>query len=386
MASRTTRTASQRPSLRSRRMPLRQHKADEHGNAANSNRVHFLLLGKLSDAPMASFYDNPEYDGKGFEMVAHLCQQYAPSKETDVFVNMQSLMFLEHDESLESVPQLAAKIRKLDAALTAGGETVPRSILTMTFMKCLDDRYDYLKSDFKLNPNVYLSLSINKLEEKVVNWAVAEKILGSSIQGSASAVARGPGATNPSPPAAAAAAPPTASHSSGGPKAIARRHSTGTCECGRKDHTLDQCHQYMLAGFCIEYNPDKAKEKRRVATEAGAPGGPKKKKGKTKSSSSASVASQPSSTPASGSAPVGGAAHASSANRFAPLNSDDESDDGDMARDMGVVQSYASATRKSNSTSALYPTAFSHSTVGVHSVCTAPPPMLLPPMQPCPPS
>ena len=109
-------------------------------------------------------------------------------------------MFLEH-ESLGSVPQLAARIRKLDAALTAGGDTVPRSILTMTFMKCLDDRYDYLKSDFKLNPSVYLSLSINKLEEKVVAWAVAEKILGSSIQGSASAVASGSGAKNPSPPA-----------------------------------------------------------------------------------------------------------------------------------------------------------------------------------------
>ena len=37
----------------------------EHGNAGNSNRVHFLLLGKLTDAPMASFYDNPEYDGEG---------------------------------------------------------------------------------------------------------------------------------------------------------------------------------------------------------------------------------------------------------------------------------------------------------------------------------
>ena len=77
------------------------------GNSGNSNRLHFLLLSKLTDALMALFYHNSAYDGKGFEMVAHLRQHYAPSTEDDVFVNWQTLLFLEM-----GVPRVCCAIRR----------------------------------------------------------------------------------------------------------------------------------------------------------------------------------------------------------------------------------------------------------------------------------
>jgi hypothetical protein len=64
----------------SRYSPLGSDMVTTSGNAGNSHRLHFLLLSKLTDASMSSFYHNPEFEGKGFETVAHLCQEYAPSK------------------------------------------------------------------------------------------------------------------------------------------------------------------------------------------------------------------------------------------------------------------------------------------------------------------
>ena len=195
-------------------------------------------------------------------------------------------------------------------------------------------------------------------------WATNKKI-SSHLVTAAAASAVGGGSAVKSPPAAPSASGTSPSPSVVTSDQITRKAAAGVCMCNSNKHKFEHCHQYMIAGYVIEYDPAKAKEKWNATSSSS----PKKKKAKNQSASestSASVSSQPAS---SGSAPVGGAAHAS-ANWYVALDSDD-SDEGDMARDMGVVALYASAARKSNSTSALYPpdSSTSHHPLGMNSVC-----------------
>lgn len=345
--------------------PLGSALITTHENAGNSNRLHFLLLSKLTDASMSSFYHNPEFDGKGFEMVAHLCQQYAPSKASDVFVNMQSLMFMEMKVH-ESIPEFAARIRTTNTLLQAGGETINPSLLTMLLMRNLPDAFEPLKADCSLYPEKYATMTINDLEKKAIQWAIGKKIyspdFAAAAVGTGSAVAVGGGSAVKGTPT-----PPSSSPSSVvNHEQLTKMRSSGICHCNRTDHKLEDCVQFMLAGYVIDYNPEKAKEKKAAFS-------PKKKKGKKKSgaespatSASATTPSVPAPPAPSGSSSVGGAAH-TSANRFAGFDSDD-SDGDDLSRDVGIrVASYASAVCKSNSASALYPSASAN--IGVTSIC-----------------
>jgi len=131
----------------------------------------------------------------------------------------------------------------------------------------------------------------------------------------------------------------------------------GECLCHRFGHKFEDCDQFLQAGYCIEYNPTKAKEKRQAASGS-------KKKSKKKShgqvpestpASGAAASSTPAASPPQppSSTPVGGAAHAST-NQYAALESDDESGEW---RDVGSGTSYASAVaRNSNTSTTLYPT------------------------------
>jgi len=54
------------------------------GNAANSNRLYILLTLKVGSPALEPFFNNPKFEGKGFEMLARLKQTYAPSETSQV--------------------------------------------------------------------------------------------------------------------------------------------------------------------------------------------------------------------------------------------------------------------------------------------------------------
>ena len=260
----------------SRYSPLGSALVTTSRNAGNSHRLHFLLLSKLTDATMSSFYHNPEFEGKGFEMVAHLCQEYAPSKASDVFVNLQKLMFMEL-KAQETIPEFVARIRTTNALLQAGGETINPSLLTMLLMRNLPDDYESLKADCALYPERYATMSLSTLEKRVIRWTASNKIYSSSGLSAAAAVVGGGSAVvkgnQPSPP------PPALPHLNH--EHISKMRSDGICHCHRKDgHKFENCGQFLMAGYVVEFNPEKAKEKKAA----------KKKKGKKPQSATDSTA------------------------------------------------------------------------------------------------
>jgi len=148
-------------------------------DAANSCRLHFLLMVKLKGSAMEPFLNNPDFDSKGFEMVGRLCQTYAPSAKSDLYSNILSLFYLEmgHKESIE---QLFGQIWRYDLLLKAAGITLDRCLLSMIGMKALDDRFEALKNDFILNPETYSSLSLDHLEQRILQWRSSASTMSSA--------------------------------------------------------------------------------------------------------------------------------------------------------------------------------------------------------------
>ncbi len=89
---------------------------------------------KLVDAALYPFLDNTHFEGWGFEMIARLCQSYAPSKDSDIYSNFLSLFLLEQGPQ-DSVDHFVSQIRGYSASLKSGGIMVDPCLLSMFFMK-----------------------------------------------------------------------------------------------------------------------------------------------------------------------------------------------------------------------------------------------------------
>ena len=320
-------------------------------NAANSNRLANLLTVKVGEPASRPFFNNPAYIGKGFERLARLRQTYAPSERGDRFGNIQGLIFLEQGPQ-DSLEDTVSKIRQFAAMLDSGGWPPDPQLLTNVLMKALDDRYAAIKSDFALNPEVYADMTVDDLEQRIIKWAAAHKILIGPSGASSAAAVRG----NKAAPGSSLAAPtpdrPLTTAE------IKKRRKNGSCSCGSSDHVLENCPNHKLAGFIIKYDSSAADDPKPDA-EGYIParnrrrGGNKKKTPDSEASPAvAAVASPPppaTAPPSSSTSTMGGAAHAS-ANQFEALESDEESG---FDRDVGV--SYAAVAAKSNANSFLYP-------------------------------
>ena len=124
-------------------------------------------------------------------------------------------------------------------------------------MRALPDQYESLKADCCLYPANYVSMTNSQLDTKALGWAISKDIVNPSSM--PASVAAGSGLAAKSPPAASPApAPLVFTH-----KQICCMAKEGYCICKRKDgHKFENCNQFMLAGYVIEHNPEKAKEKR----------------------------------------------------------------------------------------------------------------------------
>jgi len=297
-------------------------------NAANSRRLHFLLMVKLKGSAMEPFLNNPEYDAKGFEMVARLCQTYAPSAKSDLYSNFFSLFYLEMGPQ-ESVEQLFGNIRRYDLLLKAADITLERRRLSMIGMKALDDRFEALKNDFILNPETYSTLSLDHLEQRILQWRAS-----ASTMSSASPTAL----PTPAYAAAAGAHVKPSSHSSNSHSStsilsiddVKQLRTDGNCVCGCKHHTLASCDIFVQAGYLIEYHVGKAKEKWDAVLA-------KRSKGRASRDDSAAPASPPPSASASVGVAASASISAAAAVQTASYPAIDSDDDDDIfERDVGV--------------------------------------------------
>lgn len=58
-------------------------------NSSNSNSIFILLLGKLCAPAINSVHNNTALAGRGFELLDHLRQTYAPQRQSDIFTNFR---------------------------------------------------------------------------------------------------------------------------------------------------------------------------------------------------------------------------------------------------------------------------------------------------------
>jgi hypothetical protein len=349
-------------------------------NAISSNALYILLVGKLRPPAIDIVHNNITLRGRGFELMNRLRQTYAPQGASHIYSNFLSLFSLAMGPK-DTVDSIMVAIRQYALALASGGCPVPPQLLSMVFMKGLDDHYTVLKHNFVLDPDRYARMDLDKLYATPVQFNVAkERFLGEEAPPFPAAAAA---TSTPATPSAAAAATPAPSATTPSGKCklnaddIKKVHKAGNRTCGRNGHTIDKCSQYMHAGFLIEFAPDKAQAK----WDAGAPTGKRSKHSGTPNPDSGAAAS---STGAPGS--VGGAAHAST-NMYAPLDSDDDVDCG-FNQDVGAT-SYSSAVAvrlavsgKAKSNSSLYLPPSSHTCIGysshvASSVASTPPTSVL---------
>lgn len=339
-------------------------------NAANSHRLHFLLVCKLKGAAMEPFHDNATYLGKGFEMLGRLRQTYAPTKESDIYANFQSLFSLDMGPK-DSLDHFVSQIRRYAAALKFGGVEVHQCLLSMIYMRGLDDRFELLKQHFAVNPEQYAQKTLEELHHATLQFsASAQHLLHSGPRAAGSASVVGAGSSTPTKKRQATI----------NVEDLRQLAADGSCVCGRDFHTVDKCSQFMGAGYVVELNEVKAKEKwERVGSNGGKSGGkkPRTKRGNGgggtaggSSSTSASSVTSPAPVPAPASS-VGSASRAS-ANQFAAFESDDDMER--VEQDMGS-SSFAGAVAgtKAKSTFSLYLPSSPPPSSPSHTVCIGSP-------------
>jgi hypothetical protein len=211
-------------------------------NLANSNMLYLFLVGKLRTPALDAFHNNTTYMGFGFEMLDRLRQTYAPQRQSNIYMNFLGLISLDMGPK-DTLDQMVAQIRKYAMALSAGSVEVPPPLLSMTFMKSLDDRFEVLTQNFIVEPKKYIHMSIDRLHQVTNQFSTsAQCLLSTTLPRSVGSVAAA-GKSNAPAPA-----------SSPGPnlinaKDIQQLTTAGNCVCGRMNHTVDRCSQFMHAGY-----------------------------------------------------------------------------------------------------------------------------------------
>jgi hypothetical protein len=256
------------------------------------------------------------FNDRGFELLDHLRQTYAPQRQSDAYANFLGLFGLEMGPT-DSLDKTVQQIRQYALALHAGGAPLPPKLLTMVFMKALDDRYDLLKQSFVLDSEKYAAMSLHDLYTTALNFTTSSKqLLSSSAPGFASSVSStkvlsSETSSGASTPASTAHDPAPDPLKILGGHDIRKVAKSNKCFCNRSGHTIDKCIQFMYAGYVIEHDEAKAT----VALN--------EHKG-----------TAPAPAPVSSSVGATASAHAvSSVTQYAVMESDDEDD---FPRDMGV--------------------------------------------------
>lgn len=227
-------------------------------NASHSKLLYRFLIGKLRSAALDSVHGNPTFIDKGFELVDHLRQTFAPQRSSDVYANFLGLWGLEMSPS-DTLDKTVQRLRQYLLALEAGDAKLPPKFQTMFFMRCLDDRFEVLKQAFVIDSNRYTNMSIHELYTAAQSFTTSAKhLLSNSAPPRAAAAAKAPTKGSSS-------ADPTPSKSPSPNKVYSSDDITTMtkekkCLCGRSGHTLDKCGVIHHAGYCVVLDKAKAQE------------------------------------------------------------------------------------------------------------------------------
>lgn len=232
-------------------------------NREASKRMRQLLLNYCRKDAAALWTNRPEFEGKGFEMVASMIRKYAPNNKEAVFTWYNTL-FTAKQQPNESITLFTARLREANANLRVGGVNLDPMILTLIFMHGLGDDFMHLKKDMALNAVKYVDKSLDDVEHLVEDYIrVSSKMdpLGEDAGPSAASAAASANRVdnNKSPPVEKAVYPPPDP-----PPIAAITEALSGRKCGlchRTGHPEEDCISGMEAGLVITRDPEAAKAK-----------------------------------------------------------------------------------------------------------------------------
>ena len=153
----------------------------------------------------------------------------------------------------DSLDHFVSQIRRFNAALRAGGVVVDPCILSMVFMRGLDDRYELLKQHFVVSPEKYARMSVDQLlQETLQIESSSQHLLHSQLPKSAGHASAASGYTSTN-----------ASQKRSAPLSVADiKHlaELGHCVCGRENHTVERCGQLKGAGYVVTLASEKSQQ------------------------------------------------------------------------------------------------------------------------------
>ena len=103
-----------------------------------SNTIHQLFLQHCKKGAADFWKNRPQFDHKGFEMLADLHRCFMPTGQTAIFVNYVALFNIQQKVG-ESIASFASRIWDIYGSLSAGGIVLDEMVLTLIMMNGLSD-------------------------------------------------------------------------------------------------------------------------------------------------------------------------------------------------------------------------------------------------------
>ena len=115
------------------------------------------------------FVEEHRFDGKGFEMIAHIDQHFNPSGAVDSLAYIFDLIDIKQTEQ-ESVVTLKARFSKAFSALKMGGIGIDSALQVGFMLRALLSKYHAVVQEFRLGRHSLSDASLQTVVEQCTNY------------------------------------------------------------------------------------------------------------------------------------------------------------------------------------------------------------------------
>ena len=115
------------------------------------------------------FVEESHFDGKGFEMIAHIDQHFNPSGAVDLLGYIFDLIDIKKSDQ-ESVITLKARFSKIFSALKMGGISIDSALQVGFMLRALLHRYQAVVQEFRLGRHSLSAASLQTVVEQCTNY------------------------------------------------------------------------------------------------------------------------------------------------------------------------------------------------------------------------
>ncbi len=115
------------------------------------------------------FVEERCFDGKGFEMIAHIHQHFNPSRAVDSLAYIFDIIYIKQLDQ-ESVVTLKARFSSLFTALKMGGISIDSALQVGFMLRALLSKYQAVAQEFCLGRHALTEASLQTVVEQCTNY------------------------------------------------------------------------------------------------------------------------------------------------------------------------------------------------------------------------